>query len=53
MRFELERVDVDLNLAIAAAVGLRHGCAGHIRDLVAHLELREILELRFVEALAL
>ena len=47
--FELERIDVDLNLPITAAVRLRHRCAGHVRDLIAHLELREILELGFVE----
>jgi hypothetical protein len=51
--FELEWIDVDLNLAIAAAVGLRHGGAGHVGDLVADLELCEVFEIGLVEAFAL
>ena len=52
-RFELERIDVDLNLAVGAAIGLRHRRSLHVGDLVAHLELRQILEPGFVQALAL
>ena len=52
MRLQLQRIDVDLNLAIAC----RHRAAAPMRrdigDLVAHLELRQVLELRLVQALA-
>ena len=52
-RLQLERIDVDLNLPIGAAVRLRHRRALHIRNLVAHLKLRHILQLGFVQSLAL
>ena len=48
----LERVDVNLNLAVGAAVGLRDRGALDVGDLIADLELSEIFELRFVEAFA-
>ena len=52
VRFELEWVDVDLDLAIAAAKGLRHRRAGDVRDLIAHLELRKVFQLRLVQPFA-
>ena len=52
MGFELEGIGIDHDLPVAAAEGLRHGGAGHARDLVADVELGEVAELRFVEALA-
>ena len=51
-RLHLERIDIDLNLAIGSPIGLRHRCALDVRDLVAYLELRQILQVRFVQALA-
>src|ERR1700733_1138580 len=50
--FELQRIDIDLNLAITAAIRLRHGSAGHVGDLVADLELCEVFEIGLVEAFA-
>src|SRR5580698_5130907 len=52
-RFELQRIDIDHDLAIRAAVGLRNRSSGDVRDLVAHCELRHILELRLIHACAL
>ena len=43
-RLELQRIDVDLNLAVGSAVRLRHRRALNVGDLVAHLKLRQILE---------
>ena len=53
MGFQFERINVDLNLAIASAVGLRNGSSRHIRHLVANTELGKIFQLRLVQALAL
>ncbi len=49
---QLDRIDVDLDLAVLAAEGLRDRSAGHVGDLVAHLELADVVELRLVEAFA-
>ena len=48
MRLELHGIDEHLNLAIRAAERLRHGCTLHAGDLITHLKLREVLQLRFV-----
>ncbi len=52
MGFELERIDVDHDLAILAAERLGHGSTGDIRNLVANIELAKVVELRFIEAFA-
>ena len=49
MGFEFYGIDEDLNLAVGAAKGLGHGSALDVGNLVANLELRQILELRFVQ----
>ena len=51
VRLQLQRIDVDHDLPIASAERLRHRCAGHVRDLVAHVVLAEIAQLRFVQSL--
>ena len=53
VRLQLDGIDVDHDLAVLAAEGLRHRRAGHIGDLVAHRELRQVAQLRFVQSLAL
>ena len=52
MGLQLQRVDVHHDLAVAAAVGRRHGGARNARDLISNLELQVIVELRFGQALA-
>ena len=52
-RLQLERIDVDLDLAVGSAKGLWNGRARHVGNLIAHLELGQVLELGFVEPLAL
>ena len=52
MRLQLYRVDIDLNLPVLAAEGLRHRGARHIGNLVANCELSQIMQLRFVQPLA-
>ena len=51
--FQLHRIDVHLDLAILPAERLRHRCARHIRNLVAHGELPDVVQLGFVQSLAL
>ena len=51
--FQLHRIDVELDLAILAAVGLRNRSTRDVRELIAHIELPKIVQLRFVEPLAL
>ena len=46
-------IDIDHRLAVLAAEYARDFGAFHHRDLVADLELRQIVELSFVEPLAL
>jgi hypothetical protein len=46
----LKWIDVDLNLAICAAVGLRNRSTLDVGDLVAYLELSQILQLRLIQA---
>ena len=53
MSLQLYRIDVDLDLAILAAVGLGNRGARYVRDLVSDLELRKILELRLIHPFAL
>ena len=50
---QFDRVDVHLDLPVLAAEGLRHGRAGHVRDLVANVELPEVVQLGFVQSLVL
>ena len=52
-RLQLHRIDIELDLAILAPERLRYRSAGHIRDLVANVELPLVMELRFVQPLAL
>ncbi len=51
--FQLYRIDVELDLAVLAAVGLRNRSPRDVRQLIAHIELPKIVQLRFVESLAL
>ena len=50
---QLYGIDIDLDLTILAAEGLRNRCAGNICNLVANRELPKIVQLRFVQPLAL
>ena len=50
MSFQLQWIDINMDLPIAATEGLRHRCAGDTGDLVTHLELREILQICLVQA---
>ena len=50
---ELERIDVNHDLAVLAAKRLGNRCARDVRDLVADVVLAQIVQLRFVKALAL
>ena len=52
MGFELVGIGVDHDLAVLAAERLRDAGAGHAGDLVANLELRQVAQLRFVQAFA-
>ncbi len=52
MRLQLQRVDVNHDLAILPAKGLWHGSAGNIGDLVSNVVLAKVVELRLVKALA-
>jgi hypothetical protein len=49
VRFELDRVHIDLNRAILAAERLRHRDAGYIGDLIAHVELPQIMQLGLID----
>ena len=51
--FQFYRVDIHHDLAIASAKWLRDGCTWNIGDLVADLELREILEIGLIQPLPL
>ena len=53
VRFQFVGVRVDHDLAVPAAERLRHAGAGHAGNLVAHLELSQIAQRGFVQALAL
>ena len=53
MGLQLERVHVDHDLPVLAAVRRRHRRAGNTRDLVANLELQIIVQLRLVQPFAL
>ncbi len=53
VRLQFQRVDVDHDLPVLAAVGRRHRSAGNARDLIANLKLQIVVELRFVEPLAI
>ncbi len=53
MRLQLQRIDVDHDLAIFPAVGRRHRGARDTGNLVANLELQIIVQLSFVESLAI
>src|SRR3974390_143171 len=48
---QLDRIDIELDLAILAAIGLRHGRTGHVGNLVANRELSLVMQLRFVQPL--
>src|ERR1039458_5668549 len=52
-RFQLDRIDVKLDLAILAAVGLWHRCARHVGNLVANVELSLVVQIGLVEPLSL
>ena len=53
VRLQLQRIHVHHDLAVFPAVGRRHRGAGNARDLVANLKLQIIVQLRFVEPLAI
>ncbi len=53
MRLQLERIDVNHDLTIFAAVRRRNGRAGNISDLVSDLILQVIVKLSFVQAFPL
>src|ERR1700683_5623692 len=50
--FEFDRIDINLDLPVLAAVRLRYGSAGNVGDLIPYLKLRQIFEPRLVETLA-
>src|SRR5689334_16503602 len=52
VRFQFERINIDHDLPVASAEGLRHRCAGDIGDLIAHGILPQIAQASFVQALA-
>ena len=45
VRLKLQRINVNHDLAVSTAKGLRHGCAGHAGNLISYLELRQILQI--------
>src|SRR6202050_3724038 len=51
LSFKFDRIDINLDLPILAAVRLRHGSAGNVGDLIPYLKLRQIFEPRLVETL--
>ncbi len=53
VRLQLQWIDIDHDLPVTAAEGLRHRSTGHIRDLVAHVVLTEIAKLSLVQPLSL
>ena len=52
-RLHLERVNINLDLPVGSAIRLRNRGALHIGDLIAHLELRYVFQVRFVQSLPL
>jgi hypothetical protein len=52
VRFQFQRIHINHDLPVAPAERLRHGRARHIGDLVAHVELAEVAQLRLVQAFA-
>jgi hypothetical protein len=52
VRLQLQRIDVDHDLPIATAEGLRHGRSRHTGDLIAHVVLAKIAQLRLIQALS-
>ena len=51
MSFQFDRIDIDLDLPVLAAIRLRHGSAGNVGDLIPYLKLRQIFKPRLVETL--
>ena len=52
MRLQLHGIDIDLDLAILAAIGLGDRCSGNAGYLIAHGELGKIFELSLIESLS-
>ena len=52
MRLEFERIHINHDLTVAATERLRHGGAGDVGDLVAHVILAEVAQLGFVQTFA-
>ena len=53
MRLQLYGIDIDLNLPVLAAEGLRYRRSGHIRNLIPNRELSKIVQFRLIQTLAL
>ena len=52
MRFQLVWIGVHHDLPVPPSEGLRNGCAGHARNLVADIELGQIAQSRLIQAFA-
>src|SRR4051812_46976056 len=53
MSFKLEGIDINHDLAVTPAERLRHGSAGHARDLVADGVLTKVAQLSFIHTFTL
>src|SRR5215469_4482310 len=53
MRLELQRIDINHNLAITPTEGLRNGSTGHVGNLISYGIPAKVLHLCFVETLPL
>ena len=42
-RLQLDRIDVELDLPVLSSVGLRNGSAGYVGQLIAHIELSQVM----------